>query len=111
MAETEIRFHLDESVTVAIVLPLRQRGIDVTTSAEADLLEATDEEQLEFAASQGRVLITHDADFLALADTAEHAGIGYCHQRRYSVGELLQSLLLIHGCTSPEEMSGRVQYL
>ena len=81
MAETEIRFHLDESVTLAIVRPLRQRGIDVTTPAGEGLLEATDEAHLDFARSHDRVLVTHDADFLRLHTSGtEHAGVLYCHQ-------------------------------
>jgi hypothetical protein len=54
MAETEIRLHLDESVTLAVAAPLRARGISVTTSAETDLIGASDEQQLAFATSEGR---------------------------------------------------------
>lgn len=80
MAETQIRLHLDESVTVAIVAPLRGRGTSVTTSAEVDLIGASDEMQLAFSNSERRVLITHDEDFLRLHHSgAPHSGIGYCH--------------------------------
>ena len=34
-----IRFHLDENVSNAIADGLRQRGIDVTTTSEAGLIE------------------------------------------------------------------------
>lgn len=44
----EIRFHLDENVDAAIADGLRRRGIDVTTTAQADLLSASDEEHVEF---------------------------------------------------------------
>lgn len=108
----EIRLHLDESVAVAVVAPLRARSINVTTSAEADLIGASDEEQLALATGEGRVLITHDDDFVRLHHLgAEHAGIGYCHQTKYSVGDLLQVLILLHGCISAEDMINRVEYL
>jgi Domain of unknown function (DUF5615) len=42
---------LDEQVDRAIAEALRRRGIDVTTTPEAKLLSATDEEQLAFAIS------------------------------------------------------------
>jgi predicted nuclease of predicted toxin-antitoxin system len=39
---------------------LRQRGYDVVTTAEVGLLEASDEEQLVYAVSQQRALVTHN---------------------------------------------------
>jgi hypothetical protein len=44
-----IRFHLDEHVASAIAEGLRRRGIDVTTTADAGLLDAPDEDHLAFA--------------------------------------------------------------
>jgi hypothetical protein len=41
-----IRFHLDERVDVAIARALRRHGVDVTTTVEAGLRTASDEEQL-----------------------------------------------------------------
>jgi predicted nuclease of predicted toxin-antitoxin system len=76
----EIRLHLDESVTSALAAPLRGRGISVTTSADAALIGATDEQQFAFSTAEDRVLITHDDDFLRLQHTGvHHVGIGYCH--------------------------------
>ena len=45
----KIKFHLDENVSNAIANGLRMRGIDVTTSPEAGLIGASDEQQLAFA--------------------------------------------------------------
>jgi predicted nuclease of predicted toxin-antitoxin system len=107
-----IRFHLDESVSVALVRPLRQRGIDITTPGDANLLGASDEEQLAFASGENRVLVAHDRDYLWLHhEGIEHAGILYCHQSKYSIGELVQLLLLAHTCYTYEEMRGRVEYI
>jgi hypothetical protein len=51
-----IRFHLDEDCSKAIAKALRRHGIDVTTTPEAGLLGARDEEQAPHARSsdQGR---------------------------------------------------------
>jgi predicted nuclease of predicted toxin-antitoxin system len=107
-----IRFHLDESVTTAIAGPLRQRGIDVTTPTDASLLGATDEEHLALARQQHRIVVTHDVDYLRLHQSgAEHAGIVYCHQSKYSEGELLQMLLLVHACYTAEQIDGHVEYV
>jgi len=107
-----ILFHLDESVTTSLARPLRQRGIDVTTPTDASLLGASDGQHLVFAHQEKRVVVTYDADYLRLHQSgAKHAGIVYCHQAKYSLGGLLQMLLLIHASYTAEEIEGRVEYL
>ncbi|MGQ0635908.1 MAG: DUF5615 family PIN-like protein [Planctomycetaceae bacterium] len=61
-----IRFHLDENVDQAVTRGLRERGIDATTTADAGLLGAPDNEHLDFVLREARVLMTHDPDFLRL---------------------------------------------
>ena len=71
-----IKFHLDESVSNAIALGLRRRGINVTTTSEAGLMGVSDREQIAFALSENRILITHDDDFVILHRSGiTHAGI------------------------------------
>jgi hypothetical protein len=107
-----IRFHLDEHIPTAIAVGLRRRGIDVTTTADAALSGADDEDHVSFGLSQDRVIVTHDDDFLVLHSRGvRHAGIAYCHQGSRSIGELLRSLLLIHECLTPEQMEGRLEFL
>jgi predicted nuclease of predicted toxin-antitoxin system len=73
-----IRFHLDENCHRAIAEALSRRGIDVTTTPDAGLLSATDDEQLAYCQSQQRVLFTQDHDFLRLhASGIGHPGIVY----------------------------------
>jgi uncharacterized protein with PIN domain len=107
-----LKFHLDEHVPNALANGLRQHGVDVTTTADAGLLNAGDPAQLAYAATEGRVIITHDDDFLRLhAAGTTHGGIAYCHQNKYSVGELLPLLLLMNACYSADDMLGRVEFL
>ncbi len=85
-----IRFHLDENISTSIAEGLRRRGVDVTTTADAGLMGADDAAQLAFAAAHGRVVVTHDADFLRLhAEGTVHTGIAYCFVGALTVGELL----------------------
>src|SRR5206468_2383329 len=65
-----IRFHLDEHCPTGLADGLRRRGIDVTTTPEAGLLHASDEEHVAFALRQGRVVFTQDEDFLILTRPA-----------------------------------------
>jgi hypothetical protein len=79
------RFHLDETCRHALAAGLRLRGVDVTTTADVGLLGASDPVQL--AHGQGRVLFTHDADFIALHHGGvPHSGMVYCHQYRHPPG-------------------------
>jgi Domain of unknown function (DUF5615) len=107
-----IRFHLDEHISTHIAAGLRRRNIDVTTAADAGLIGGTDIAHLEFAVSTGRVMVTHDDDFLRLhSQGVSHAGIAYCWQQSMSIGEMLRRVILIHDLLSPEEMAGRVEFL
>ncbi len=111
MSQT-IRFHLDEHVSHAIAHALRRRGVEVSTTTEAGLLGAGDDDQLAYALAEHRVLVTHDPDLIALAHRDRtHAGIAYCDQERRSLRSVMQSLLLMWEVLSPEEMEGHVEYL
>ena len=106
-----IRFHLDENMPHAVAEGLRRRGLDVTTTTEAGLIGASDEEQLAFGVSDSRVVITRDADLLRLnSQGVTHAGIVFWTERR-SIGQLISALDLLGLEFSAEEMPGRVVFL
>jgi hypothetical protein len=50
-----MRFHLDEHVDHAVAFGLRLRGIDVTTTTDANLVGASDQIHLAFAATERRL--------------------------------------------------------
>lgn len=107
-----IKFHLDEHVDPDIARALRRHGIDVTTTVEADLRTADDPDHLDFIRREGRVVVTHDADFLRYASQSrDHPGIAYCHMGARSIGEIIRGLILIYEVLTPEEMAGHVEYL
>ena len=108
----ELRYHLDESVDHAVARGLIQRGISATTTTDAGLVGATDEEQLASAVGEGRVLVTHDRDFLRLAAlSAAHCGIAYCPPRQRAIGQIILRLVHLWRMFTPDEMKGRVEYL
>lgn len=107
-----IRFHLDENVHSAVAEALRRRGIDVTTTPDADLVGASDHQHLSFALDQRRVVVTHDVDFLRLHSRgAEHAGIAYCHAGKRTLRELVAALSLLSVSTPAADMTNRLKYL
>ena len=107
-----IRFHLDENCHRAVAEGLNRRGVDVTTTPEAGLLNATDNEQLVFCEAQGRVLFTQDHDFLRLhASGIAHRGIVYSAKDTCSIGEIIQGLVLVWEIMEPDEIVNRVEFL
>jgi predicted nuclease of predicted toxin-antitoxin system len=107
-----LRFHLDENVDQALADALRRRGIDTTTPAAVGLSGASDQEHLAFALREGRVVVTHDADFLRLASQGtNHAGIVFCHFGSRTVGEMLRRLLVLTEFYEPEKMAKQIEFL
>ena len=108
----EIRYHLDEHVHPAVAAGLRQRGVDIKTTVEAGLTSTSDEDQLAFAAGEGRVFVTRDRHFLVLdSENVPHAGIAFWHPKRRDIGRLVLDLVLLWRVVTAEEMRGRVEYL
>lgn len=107
-----MRFHLDEHIDHAIAAGLRLRGIDVTTTTEANLVSAADPEHLAFAISENRVVVTNDTDFLRYHNQGiAHLGIVFVSRDQMRIGEVVHGLLLINACLSESEMRGHVEFL
>jgi predicted nuclease of predicted toxin-antitoxin system len=107
-----IRFHLDENCDPRIAVGLRLHGVDVTTTPDAGLFQASDAEQLAYAVAQARVVVTQDADFLRMAAAGQaSAGIAYYPREGRSIGKVIRALLQIWEVYEPEEMRNRVEFL
>lgn len=62
-----MRYYLDEDLSPKIAEILRKQGIDAISAHEAEMMQASDREQLEYAVSEGRCLITRNRnDFIRL---------------------------------------------
>ena len=84
-----VRLYCDEdSEQHALVLALRNRGVDVLTAFEAEMLGEPDDRQLAHAAAQGRAIYSFNVrDFCRLhaewlADERSHAGIVLAQQQQ-----------------------------
>jgi hypothetical protein len=107
-----IRFHLDENCAGAIAAGMRRHGIEVTTTPEVGLLGATDPDQVAYALPLSRVIFTRDGDFLGIHRSgALHAGIAYCPKDSRTIGEIIDSLLLIWEVCEPDEMVNHVEFI
>jgi len=95
-----ISFLFDLHVPVAVSNGLRLRGVDVLTAFEDASSKLEDVDLLARAAVLGRVLVTQDEDFLAIATAwlsadREFFGIIYAHQLRVGIGSFISDLELI----------------
>ena len=107
-----LRFHLDEHCDPRIAAGLRLRGVDVTTTPEAGLLQAPDADQLAYARAQNRVIITEDADFLRMtAGGQESPGIIFVPSEHRSIGRVIRNVLLIWEVCEADEMRSRVEFI
>jgi predicted nuclease of predicted toxin-antitoxin system len=76
-----VKLYLDEDISPKVSVILRRKGMDAVSAHEADMLEASDEEQLSVAASDGRVMVTRNRDdFITLSvqffeDLKPHKGL------------------------------------
>jgi predicted nuclease of predicted toxin-antitoxin system len=62
-----VKFYLDEDISPKIAEKLREAGVDAVSAHEAAMLEASDDEQLVYAAANECVLVTRNRyDFIAL---------------------------------------------
>ena len=75
----------------------KRRGLNVLTAYEDGHSEIEDERLLERATELGRILYTHDDDFLRIADAWQQAGrsfsgVIYAHQENVTAGKAIEDL-------------------
>ena len=121
----QIKYFSDTHISKAVATQLRRRGVDIERSEDVGLSQAPDTELLVYATAQGRVMISHDDDFLKLhrkwqARGQNHAGIMYVlpHlQGSRGIGKIVQTLLDYHEMieieagTLAEDIANRVIFI
>jgi predicted nuclease of predicted toxin-antitoxin system len=110
-----ICLYLDEDVNVLIADLLRARGFDVITARDAGQLHATDAEQIAYAISQSRTLVTHNrTDFEELVQSYFDSGqthYGVIFAVRRPLQEIAQRLLAMLNQIASDEMQNQVRYI
>lgn len=112
---SKARFLTDEDVFADMAIALRRHGYDAVSTPEVGRLTEDDSSQLEWAASQERVLMSFNVgDFVRihgewLRSGRHHAGLIVSEQR--PLGETLRRLLSLATALSAEEMRDRLEFL
>ena len=112
------KYLFDEDLNGRIVRGVRRRisDLDSRTVQEIDLPEASDPTVLDWAASQGRIVITHDhRNHRPCAEDRLKAGLpmtGLILVRQTApLGQVIDDLVLIAGVTTAEEWNGTIVFL
>ncbi len=110
-----IELYLDEDVNVLIADLVCARGFRVMTTQAAGQVGTTDENQLAFATSQGKAILTHNrADFEALAqryyeEKKAHSGIIIAVRRHPK--ELSRRVLILLDSVTADEIENQILYI
>ena len=115
---SQVRLYIDEDAAEKpVVEGLRDLEIDVSTVLDSDSAGASDEEQLQFAAADGRCLYSLNVgDFCRLHSEylksgIEHAGIILIPRQRYSIGEKIRRISEFVESITADEMRNRLEFL
>jgi hypothetical protein len=115
MTRLFIDLYLDEDVSVLVADLVRARGFTALTARDAGQLHVSDADQLAYAVSQHKTLLTHNrADFEALAQTYYTTGQshkGIIIAVRHPPYEIVRRLLLILNQVTADEMQNQLRYI
>ncbi|MEH1814473.1 MAG: DUF5615 family PIN-like protein [Nostoc sp.] len=104
----------DEDMSALVARLLRSRGLDITTVSEQATLGKTDREQLEFATSVGRCILTHNrVDFERLhlqyiEENKEHFRIIVVPQK--NAYEVAQRIGILVSTLTADEIRNQLLY-
>lgn len=113
-----MRWLADENLNGAIIRSLlyRRPTLDLVRVQDVGLRTVDDAAILEWAAAQGRILLTHDRatipDFAFQRVVTRQSMPGvFVVDERISLRQVIDELLLVEDCSAPEEWQGKVIYL
>lgn len=110
-----IRIYTDEDVYGTVARALRDRGYDAITTPEAGNLGRSDEEQLAFAISERRTILTCNVgDFVRLHTETRQANRehgGMIVSKRLPISEMIRRMLALLNGISADEMRNRLEFL
>lgn len=115
---TALRYLFDEHVFKSVARRLRSHGVDAVTVAEVRRRRKPDDEQLQYATAEGRVIVTYDTDYLMLGIDRQtrgevFSGVIYCEEARYKKRpkKLFNDLIILHGVYTVDDMHNHIEFL
>lgn len=113
-----MKFLCDENFNGRILRGLRRRkpDLDATVGQEAGLSGKADARVLDWAASEGRITITHDARTMPrfarerMRDGQHFPGLIVVPEEM-SIADAIRDLLIVLDCSEAKEWENRIEYL
>ncbi|MEO7037819.1 MAG: DUF5615 family PIN-like protein [Polyangiaceae bacterium] len=113
-----IRLLADENFNNDLLRGLRRRvpNIDAPRIQDVGMREASDEAVLEWAAAEGRLVLTHDVSTLIefawqrVRDGGHHVGVAAVDQQA-PIGAVAADLLLLVQCSTDDEWLDQVVFI
>ncbi len=113
-----MKFLVDENFDNTIVRGLLRRDptIDLVRAQDVELSGVDDPAVLEWAAQEGRILLTHDVATITryaydrLAESQPMPGVIEVVVH-VSIGQVIEDLLLILACGEQADFEGQIRYL
>lgn len=113
-----LRLATDEDFNNHILRGLQRRKpeLDIVRVQDVGLTGKTDAEVLEWAATQGRVLLTHDVTTMnQYAYERISAGLAmpgiFAVEQKLPIGQAIEDILLLAECSFEGEWEGQVRFL
>ena len=110
-----IELYLDEDVSVLVADLLRARGFAAITTRETGQLGNSDADQMAFAVSQHKAVLTHNrVHFEALSQEYFAAGklhYGIIIAVRRPAHEIVRRLLVLLNHVTADEMRNQIRYI
>jgi predicted nuclease of predicted toxin-antitoxin system len=106
--------YTDEDMSALVATLLRSRGLNITTVPEQSTLGKTDLEQLEFATSMSRCILTHNrVDFERLhlqyiEENRQHSGIIIVPQK--NAYEIAQRIGILVSALTADQIVNQLLY-
>lgn len=113
-----LRFATDEDFNNRILRGLLRRNpaLDIVRAQDAGLKGKSDPEVLEWAATEGRVLFTHDVTTMKqFAEDRIAAGLPmpglFEVNQKLPIGQAIEEMLLLAECSLEGEWEGQIRFL
>jgi len=106
---TTIKLYADEHIRKQIISALKNKGIDIISTDDAKNKGKADFNQLKFAASNKRAMLTRDSDYTHIKHF-EHYGIFFIPKKKPD-REIVSKIMEFLDVLNEDDVKGSVVYI
>lgn len=108
-----MKIYADENIEQSIIEGLRRRKIEVISAKDLGYAGKPDEFHIKKAFEFKAVILTHDIDFVRIANSSDlsHRGIIFSHSKDVSVGQCIRGVELLSNVLTDTDMENHIEFL